>query len=79
MKLGDAVKSVTEAIGIPQCEPCKQRQQRLNELSDYLLSLFGGSDDTVAAQRPAPSHGDDGDGGAAGAERGTKSAGGERG
>jgi hypothetical protein len=75
MKLGDAIKSVTEAIGIPQCEPCKERQQKLNELSDYLLSLFGGSDDTVATQRSASSHGDDGDRGTAGEGRGEEPAG----
>ena len=42
MKLGDAVKSVTETLGIPQCEECKKRQEYLNSLSDKLKELFGG-------------------------------------
>lgn len=35
--LGDTVKRVTEVIGIPQCEPCKERQERLNELIPYKI------------------------------------------
>ena len=34
MKLGDAVKKVTDAVGIPQCDKCKKRQAELNELGD---------------------------------------------
>jgi len=29
--LGDAVKNLTERLGIPQCEPCKKRQEALNQ------------------------------------------------
>ena len=65
MKLGDAIKSVTSALGIPQCEPCKERQRKLNELSDYLNNLFGGENGPVATVGTAPSDGDDGDGGPA--------------
>ena len=34
MKLGDAVKKVTDAAGIPQCSKCKQRQEKLNEIGE---------------------------------------------
>lgn len=30
--LGDAVKAVTGAFGIRQCEPCKRRQVKANKL-----------------------------------------------
>lgn len=32
MKLGDFVKGMTDALGIKQCEKCKKRQEKLNEL-----------------------------------------------
>lgn len=34
--LGDAIKAVTEVLGIPQCEKCKERQSRLNRLFPWL-------------------------------------------
>ena len=34
MKLGDAVKKITDAAGIPQCGGCKKRQEQLNELGE---------------------------------------------
>lgn len=34
--LGDAIKAVTEALGIEQCEKCKERQSRLNRLFPWL-------------------------------------------
>lgn len=40
MRLGDGVKKVTEALGIEQCEPCKERQKKLNELGDWLSNVF---------------------------------------
>jgi hypothetical protein len=33
--LGDVVKSITSALGIPQCEACKDRQKRLNRLFPF--------------------------------------------
>ena len=32
LKLGDAVAKLTLALGINQCLPCKQRQEKLNRL-----------------------------------------------
>lgn len=29
--LGDAVARLTQAFGVPACQPCKQRQQMLND------------------------------------------------
>ena len=29
--LGDIIKRLTDAVGVPQCEGCKQRQQWLND------------------------------------------------
>lgn len=34
--LGDAIKAVTQAFGIEQCEKCKERQSRLNRLFPWL-------------------------------------------
>lgn len=34
--LGDAIKSVTQALGIEQCEKCKERQSKLNKLYPWL-------------------------------------------
>lgn len=33
--LGDSIKKVTEALRIPQCGACKQRQAKLNRLFPY--------------------------------------------
>lgn len=33
--LGDTVKRVTDFLGIEQCEPCKERQERWNEAVPY--------------------------------------------
>lgn len=33
--LGDAIKVVTEAIGIEQCDKCKERQSKLNRLFPF--------------------------------------------
>lgn len=64
MRLGDAVKSVTDALGIPQCDSCKERQKKLNDLSDFLLGAFGGKHESMEPERTSSSHGDDGDRGA---------------
>ena len=32
---GDTIKKVTEALGIPQCGGCKQRQDALNNIFPY--------------------------------------------
>lgn len=44
MKAGDAVKAVTDKLGIKQCDECKKRQQWLNDLSDKLATALKGSD-----------------------------------
>lgn len=36
-RLGDAVAKVTRFVGIKPCQPCKERQEYLNKLSDKLL------------------------------------------
>ncbi len=41
MKIGDKVKEFTTALGMEQCDPCKDRQRRLNEIGDRLIELFG--------------------------------------
>ena len=33
--LGDSIKKITEALGIPQCESCKERQEFFNKLIPY--------------------------------------------
>ena len=33
--LGDTIKKVTDALRIPQCGACKQRQVKLNRLFPY--------------------------------------------
>lgn len=33
--LGDAVARATQALGIPKCAPCAQRQARLNQLWSF--------------------------------------------
>ena len=33
--LGDAIKSVTDALGIPQCSECEKRQSKLNRLFPF--------------------------------------------
>ena len=48
MKIGDGVKKVTDALGIPQCGACKERQRKLNELGDWLSSF--GKDKIVAVE-----------------------------
>jgi len=40
MKLGDSVKSITIALGIPQCKSCKVRQRKLNKFGDDLAEFF---------------------------------------
>lgn len=32
---GDLVKQLTERLGIPQCGPCKKRQENLNRLLQF--------------------------------------------
>lgn len=34
--LGDNIKAITEALGIPQCPECKERQSSLNHLMPWL-------------------------------------------
>lgn len=41
MKLGDGVKKITDALGIPPCDACKERQAKLNDWGDSLLALLG--------------------------------------
>lgn len=33
--LGDAIKEVTDALGIEQCDKCKERQSKLNRLFPF--------------------------------------------
>jgi hypothetical protein len=33
--LGDVIKSITDAVGIKQCEDCKERQNELNVLFPF--------------------------------------------
>lgn len=33
--LGDTIASITHALGIPKCESCGQRQNKLNEMFPY--------------------------------------------
>jgi hypothetical protein len=33
--LGDAIKKVTDAVGISQCDKCKERQNKLNRLFPF--------------------------------------------
>lgn len=33
--LGDSIKKVTDLLKIPQCGPCKRRQEKLNRLFPY--------------------------------------------
>lgn len=42
MRLGDAVKTLTSALGIPQCDECKVRQEKLNAFSDMIAKLVRG-------------------------------------
>lgn len=42
MKLGDTVAAMTKVVGIEPCEGCKVRQKKLNDLSDWLVGIFGG-------------------------------------
>ena len=37
--LGDVVAKVTDALGIPKCEPCKQRQEKLNNMFPFTQKL----------------------------------------
>ena len=36
MRVGDAVKKVTDALGIEQCGRCEERQRKLNELGERI-------------------------------------------
>lgn len=40
MKLGDTVKKLTDALGIPQCPACAERQHWLNQLGTDLSALL---------------------------------------
>ena len=57
MKLGDSVKKVTDFLGIPQCEPCKERQRKLNEIGDWLSRMFGGRDERAGGVSTGESDG----------------------
>jgi hypothetical protein len=37
--IGDVVAKVTETLGIPKCEPCKKRQEKLNALFPFKQKL----------------------------------------
>lgn len=45
LRLGDGVKAITDALGIPQCDGCAERQQFLNDVGaswqDYLTAAEG--------------------------------------
>lgn len=43
MRLGDKVKSLTDALGIQQCEECRKRQEWLNSLGKDLSEVFSRS------------------------------------
>lgn len=36
VRLGDAIRTVTTALHIPHCSPCAQRQQRLNQMFQFV-------------------------------------------
>lgn len=38
-RLGDYVKIATQAVGIPTCQGCERRAQKLNEFHEKWLSL----------------------------------------
>jgi|FreactcultureFD7_1027221.scaffolds.fasta_scaffold00620_14 hypothetical protein len=40
MKIGDSIKKLTDALGIPQCDECKERQRKLNEFSDWIGKII---------------------------------------
>jgi hypothetical protein len=40
---GDLVKKVTDFFRIPQCPPCKQRQEKLNKLIPFIKGENDGS------------------------------------
>jgi hypothetical protein len=40
--LGDIVASLTSAVGIQPCEPCKRRQEMLNSVGDRFARRFWG-------------------------------------
>lgn len=57
LQLGDAVATVTKAVGIEPCEECKKRQAFLNSFGDRLAKLFSGeevSDGDVETADPEP-------------------------
>lgn len=37
--LGDAIAKVTDALGIPKCDGCKKRQEKLNSLVPFGYQL----------------------------------------
>lgn len=39
--LGDRVKQLTDALGIPQCGGCARRQQWLNDAHEWALKRWG--------------------------------------
>ena len=43
-RFGDQVAKITKAFGVEPCEECKRRQEKLNELSDWLTTIFGKKD-----------------------------------
>jgi len=55
MKIGDKVKKVTDALGIPQCGGCKERQAALNRLGDWLSSVVGRNGDPQVLSNDARS------------------------
>lgn len=34
--LGDAIHGLTDALGIPQCKPCEERQRRANQAVQFM-------------------------------------------
>ena len=39
--LGDIIAKLTSSVGIEPCEPCKRRQERLNEIGARMTRWMG--------------------------------------
>ena len=44
MKIGTAVKKITDALGIRQCDECKERQKKLDEWGERLARAIRGEE-----------------------------------
>jgi hypothetical protein len=36
LMLGDAVRTVTQAVGLPHCSPCEERRLRFNQMLEFV-------------------------------------------